>query len=494
MPDYLHSLSPWERRKEYYSTIQLGGDVAKLTEVISLQTRTRAQQQLSAASKIVAGQANMAEAVNHLALDVGEVARGMEGLQACFEWGISSLVWQIEQSRAELRSILKVLQAPLDTQAKERRRRAEEAFANGWIDDAEEEFLESEKLNRFDFSIHMSLGMIYLFHKPDKEKAYAYFEKAAKYAKPKSSYHRSISLLHGALCRWDAGNLQDAYRMSSEAVRITPSLAEARYQFASYCAQKGEVDDCIKHLESAIRSDPGYCLKADSDEMFSPVIDKIHTLIAQLRCEIVGEAERRIELHSRFVEEIDLIIGPLRRNVPTSSLSEFTAECDRISLQLQVGSYFAAGLGLAAARELSARTEMYRSEQLRFAQDYHEMLSEKIAALEKSRETSGHVIGALIGIIGLMLGIPVGLKSCNTLRDILLESPDMNPISGWFLFLAIPAVFLGAVFILTAGGFGVGTLLGESQLTKSSKDLKAISKRIASVSRRIEKLETLHVP
>ena len=74
MPDYLHSLSPWERRKEYYATIQLGGDVARLTEAISLQTGTRARQQLSAASEIVAGQASMAEAVNLLALDVGEVA------------------------------------------------------------------------------------------------------------------------------------------------------------------------------------------------------------------------------------------------------------------------------------------------------------------------------------------------------------------------------------------------------------------------------------
>ncbi|MCK4392375.1 hypothetical protein KAX17_05675, partial [Candidatus Bipolaricaulota bacterium] len=174
MPDYLHSLSPWERRKEYYATIQLGGDVARLTEAISLQTGTRARQQLSVASEIVAGQVSMNEAVNLLTLDVGEVARGIEGLQACFEWGISTLVWQIEQSRAKLRSILEVLQAPMDIQAKERRRRAEDAFANGWIDDAEEEFLESEKLNRFDFSIHMSLGMIYLFHKPDKEKAFTY--------------------------------------------------------------------------------------------------------------------------------------------------------------------------------------------------------------------------------------------------------------------------------------------------------------------------------
>ncbi|MCK4393005.1 hypothetical protein KAX17_08880, partial [Candidatus Bipolaricaulota bacterium] len=320
----------------------------------------------------------------------------------------------------------------------------------------------------------------------------AYFEKAAKYAKPKSSYHCSISLLHGALCRWDAGNLEDAYRMSSEAVKITPSLAEAHYQFASYCAQKGEVDDCIKHLERAIRSDPGYCLKADSDEMFSPVIDKVHTLIAHLRCEIVGDAERLVESYSRFVEEIDLVAGPLRRDIPNLTLSEFTAECDRISLQLQVESYFSAGQGLDAARELSVLTEMYRSERLRLAQNYNGALAKKLAALEKSRETRGHTIGALIGIIGLMLGIPVGLKSCNALRDIARVDDSLIVVALVGFFVA-PLVFLGAVFLLAAGGFLVGQLLGNSKLSKSSKNLKEISKRIVSISRRIEKLETLHM-
>jgi len=490
MTDYLYTLSPWERRKEYYAAIQLTEDVARLTEAISLQTGTRARQQLSAASEIVAGQASINEAVNLLALDVGEVARGVEGLQACFEWGISTLVWQIEQSRAELRSILQLLQAPLDTQAKERRRRAEEALANGWIDDAEEEFIESEKLNRFDFSIHMSLGMIYLFHKPDKEKAFAYFEKAAKYAKPKSSYHRSIALLHGALCRWDAGNLEDAHRMSAEAVETTPSLAEAQYQFAGYCAQKGEVDECMKHLECAIRSDPGYCLKADSDRMFSPVVDRVHALIAQLTCEIVNAAQESIELQSLFVEEINLVIGPLRCNSSNSSHREFTAECNRVSRLLELGSFFSALQGLAGAEELSARADLYRSEQLRLAQNHHEMLEKEIAVSEMSRRTSGHVAGVLIGIIGLALGVPVGLRSCNALRDVALET-DMHGMLVFFLFLAIPAVFLTAVAIFTAGGFGVGTLLGTSQLMKSSKKLKTIRKTIASVSRRIEKLEKL---
>ena len=56
-------------------------------------------------------------------------------------------------NRAKQHSSKEYSAEPLDIQAKERKKRAEEAFANRWIDDAEEEFLESEKLNKFDFSI-----------------------------------------------------------------------------------------------------------------------------------------------------------------------------------------------------------------------------------------------------------------------------------------------------------------------------------------------------
>ena len=56
---------------------------------------------------------------------VERVEQGINELRAAFEWGISEVVWQIEQNRKYLRNILEVLMAPLDTRARERRRRAE---------------------------------------------------------------------------------------------------------------------------------------------------------------------------------------------------------------------------------------------------------------------------------------------------------------------------------------------------------------------------------
>lgn len=200
---YLNELAPWERKDEYHRTIQLGKDVRTQTEVISNSTKAMMATQIASTNAIIASQERTNAGIDRVAYGIERIEEGIYGLQAAFEWGISEVVWQIEQNREVLKSILEVLMAPLDTQAKERRKRAENAYSNGWIDDAEEEFLESEKLNRYDFAIHISLGMIYLFSKIDKEKALEYFEKAIRYARPESNYHTSYALLYKGLIMRD---------------------------------------------------------------------------------------------------------------------------------------------------------------------------------------------------------------------------------------------------------------------------------------------------
>jgi len=234
---YLNELAPWERKQEYYHTIQLGKDVKEQTNVLNKQTKAMIATQLASTNAIIASQERISEGMDAVVCGVERVEQGISELKSAFEWGISEVVWQIEQNRAVLRDILEVLMAPLDTQAKERRKRAEDAYANGWIEDAEEEFLESEKLNKFDFSIHISLGMIYLFKRVDKEKALSYFDKAIKYSKPKSAFHASYALLHKALIHHDMGKTEEAEKASSEAITLSPNLTEALYQNAQYNAQ-----------------------------------------------------------------------------------------------------------------------------------------------------------------------------------------------------------------------------------------------------------------
>ena len=121
--------------------------------------------QLRSANSILASQDRIREGIDATTFSINQVNEGIGGLKSAFEWGISEVVWQIEQNREYLKSILDRIIAPLDTQAKELRKRAEKAYLNGWYDDALEEFLKSEKKNKFDFFVHMNIGMILL---PDK--------------------------------------------------------------------------------------------------------------------------------------------------------------------------------------------------------------------------------------------------------------------------------------------------------------------------------------
>lgn len=138
-------LTPVERKNKYYAAVQLGKDVKTQAELISHSTKELIATQIASTNAIIASQEFVREGIDNLSYGIAEVSEGIHGLKAAFEFGISEVVWQIEQNRAVLQNILNVLMAPLDTQAKELKRRAEDAYANGWFEEALEDFLESEK-------------------------------------------------------------------------------------------------------------------------------------------------------------------------------------------------------------------------------------------------------------------------------------------------------------------------------------------------------------
>jgi tetratricopeptide (TPR) repeat protein len=333
MPSYANQLAPWEIKKEYYRTISLGKDVREITKALNNQTKALIASQIASTSAIIASQDRIAEGIDSLAVGVDRAEQGIYELRSAFEWGISEVVWQIEQNREVLKTILEILMAPLDTQAKERRKRAEEAFANGWIDDAETEFLESEKLNKFDFSIHISLGIIYLFHNIDKTKALSYFEKAIKYARPKTPYHTSYALLHKALIKFDLAEIDDAERCAAEAIQLCPDFTEALYQDAQYNAQLKNMAKSISNPEKAIKKDKYYCLKAHKDPLFDPIRERVNELFEKLRNDEKQRALQSFAHISTKYDKVYPVVAELSKETFTET-SSFVKEIGEIQEQL----------------------------------------------------------------------------------------------------------------------------------------------------------------
>lgn len=235
-----------------------------------------------------------------------DIREGMYGLKAAFEWGISNVVWQLEQNRAEYKRILEVLQSPLDTKAKELRKRGEEAYLNEWTEDALQDFLESEQINRYDFFVHISLGMIYLFYKKDDEKALEYFDKAMKYAKPKSNYYTSYALLHKAYIKQKMGLTQESESLSQEAINLCPDFSEAYYQNAQYNTILNNIPKSIANLTKAIELDKNYCLKSDSDPVFERIKNDLVSLYEKLR-------NMQVERGKYAIKKLELSIGDINK-------------------------------------------------------------------------------------------------------------------------------------------------------------------------------------
>ena len=314
MSSHSNGLVPWERKGVHYSAIQLGKDVKAQTKAINQQTEALVAAQNASTSTIISSQERISEGIDNVAYGLENVEEGIYGLKAAFEWGISEVVWQIEQNRHVLRGILQVLMAPLDTQAKELRKRAEDAYTNGWFEDALEDFLESEKKNKYDFLVHISIGMIYLFQKIDKEKALEYFDKAIKYAKPKSPYHASYALLYKSLIKRDYGLIEEAENCTDEAVKLCTDFAEALYQNAQYNALLNKPDKAIPLLRKVIEMDVNYCEKIHNEKNYDKILAHINKLFVELRDEQKQKSTAENAFLTRKLDYFYALIDEIRNH------------------------------------------------------------------------------------------------------------------------------------------------------------------------------------
>jgi len=401
---YLNELAPWERKKEYFQHIQLGKDLNSQAHALRQAIDNQSRANLASASAIIASQERISEGIQDLNVKIEE---GLNGLANVFEWGIAEVVWQLEQNREVLTNILAVLMAPLDTHAKERRKRAEKAFENGWIDDADEEFLESEKLNKYDFAIHISLGVIYLFHKIDKTKALDYFDKAIKYARPESQYHTSYALLHKALIKRDMGKMDDAYEHSIEAIQLCPSFNEAYYQAAVYATATNRKNKAIEYLKKLIDTDYSYCLKIDNDEDFDAIKEEINELFAEYKNKELLHAKSLEKSLTSKLRQINSILKKIDDQGEIQLVNEMPPEIEEINKVLKRDSLFDA---LSAQEMVTKLIDLPQNIAFEKQLEVHRIESKIRRPFQEDREKSDKIVSGIfrngfIGCFGILATI-----------------------------------------------------------------------------------------
>ncbi|MGH9856037.1 MAG: hypothetical protein ACREBD_39885, partial [Blastocatellia bacterium] len=105
------------------------------------------------------------EGAVRLALGIEKLVGGLESLKADFNLLLGDIVWRLEMQQESLTSILEEIRlAEFEREARAYRTRAERAYLNGWYEESLGDFLEAEKRNYPDYTVHRSIAQIYLYH------------------------------------------------------------------------------------------------------------------------------------------------------------------------------------------------------------------------------------------------------------------------------------------------------------------------------------------
>ncbi|OOP55349.1 MAG: hypothetical protein AYP45_14940 [Candidatus Brocadia carolinensis] len=425
--------------------------------------------QIASANEIISSQERIEEGIDKVAYGIGMVAEGMSGLKAAFEWGISEVVWQIEQNKAVLKDILGVLIAPLDTQAKELRRRAEDAYANGWFKEALEDFLESEKKNKYDFLVHISIGMIYLFQKIDKGNALEYFDKAIKYGTPKSKYYTSFALLHKALIKRDFGLMEEAEACARQAGELSPNFSEAFYHCAQYNALLNRPDKAMQMLTKAIMLDANYCNKANVDLAFSQFQSQLTGVFEDFRNTEGSKARNKLAMVTKRIEKLNGLLDESKGfcRIEDMELSKCLARITELMKRNSYRDYLEAN---TIIEKLSTVIDDLCSNIIKQLKQEVQLHESEIYKIKNNRNLEVNNVDdkfKWIMWLGIVISVFLGLRGCWVLGTGTVGTGKEGPLLGALWALIWMA---GCGIAITAGLYKLVTFL-----TKSSTKNEAAS-------------------
>src|SRR5262245_23573429 len=218
-----------------------------------------------------------------VALGIEKLAGGLDSLKADFNLLLGDLVWRLEMQQESLTSILEEIRlAEFEREARAYRTRAERAYLNGWYEEALADFLEAEKRNYPDYTVHRSIAQIHLYHIVNLPKALEYFLKAAKYARPSDLAGAAEShYFAGVVCVIER-RFELALEHLRQATQLNPELAEAHYQQSCVASLLGDGEQAVASLAQAIESDARYYERAKNDEAFDPIRPQVQILLDQL--------------------------------------------------------------------------------------------------------------------------------------------------------------------------------------------------------------------
>lgn len=488
---YLTELAPWEKKSEYHRIIQLDNDLNKQSRLIADASKKQLESQISNTNKIIASNDRIANYLSDLSEGFDSIINGLDDLKSTFEWGISEIIWQFEQNRVVLKSIEEGVWSPFDAKARNRKKQAQEAFSCGWVDEAEEYFLESEQIVKMDFTVHISLGMIYLFHKIDKIKALSYFENAVKYSTPKSAYYKSYSLIHKALILFDLGKTKEAEQATDEAILTYPDMLEAHYQNSQYNAQLGNTKKSLHHLKYVIKQQATYCLKANKDILLDPIRTELLELIKSLTDENNKSNKEMLQLCQFFLNQTNKHLNNCNSKLDKKiNIKTFDYKISLINDLINRSTYFDSLEAIKHLSEFVSEIKKYELSIDTFFNSLSSVLtSEKnnlISTAIYNKESNELKVQMWFRVGGFAIALIIALRSCTTMLS--SENYNLNKSFGELLgrLIGTPLLFILIIVVVPLIASFVGKEIGGSISTRNNGKINSIDNQIKEINKMIQ--------
>ncbi|GJQ59981.1 MAG: hypothetical protein D8M57_14100 [Candidatus Scalindua sp. AMX11] len=425
MDTYKDELAPWERRSDHYQKVELGQSLESVKGTLKDQTFEMIQSRIAKANEIIANPKMDASSILELGYDLKSVGEGIYGLKAAFEWGISDVVWQIELNGKYLSESLGDLYKTFKPQVKKLFNDAKAAYGEGSVEEALEKFLELDAEISFDFATHITLGIIYLFHEINKERAGEYFNKALNYVRSTSHYYTAYVLIYNALIKRDFGKIEEAESCTREAMNICSNFTEAMYQNAQYNALLNKPDIVIPLLRKVIKSDIIYCLKIHGEQDFEGIRADIGKLFEEIREEQNRDAsngfkelkKKVISLNESVVKVKDLGYD-LPKTFFVESLRDDNNEVELMISRNTIFDAYTAKLFLLPIGKSTQKKKLALKEKCKNLidelEDKRDSLGRQLFEENKKKPFSRFIMyfvfGQFVAVpVGISFGIPVGI-------------------------------------------------------------------------------------
>ena len=229
--------------------------------------------------------------------------------------------------------------------------------------------------------------------------------------------------------------------------KLTPEFSESLYQNAQYDAQKGNAQKSIDRLETAVKLDKFYYLKANSDEAFNPVRMEVNNFFKRRRDEVRLSCLTQFKILLDYLKEINDLLSSIKaKDIRALYINNFKDALKSIERLIDRNRYFDILYAKEKIKETVPIITSYKKTQYESLDRLYVELTSKIRNIHTATEKGRTIVGHLIKYGAIAISGVIGFSSFIAITVFLLNKDvdDLSLLLGMVLgFFGVCAPIIG---------------------------------------------------